>query len=275
MDWICAQNLGAGISKLKEVVDKLQAYAAQLGTDAQYAQRSSEYVDQIDLDDTWLYAKASTTTAFYSRDFSEDAKERLLGLAAQTTHGWDLFDAVKDDWLKYLYHWQAFSTASVDAYDQAIIDMNNATPIEVEDIWSAVANTDQSYARSFAWDLEGLTSAIGGLADDASSLTKLSDYKASTYGKRMATLDIPDVFDSIGLYGGDQMSMGGSEEIDLANIVRQFFPDKTDSQINQFLQNSKGTCRIPLMGIRYQSHLRTGLNWQKGVPSRFVCSPRY
>jgi hypothetical protein len=58
----------------------------------------------------------------------------------------------------------------------------------------------------------------------------------------MSSLTAPDVFDSIGSYGGNQMSMDTSDQEYLSSIVKKYFPNLTDSQIKNLLYNATGTC---------------------------------
>jgi hypothetical protein len=230
MDWVCGQNLSGSITKCKQVVDSLQPYIAQIEVGA-YGELSCEFIGDIDNADTWLYDDG-VGNAPQSRDFTEPTKERLEDLADQTNRVWNPFDAAKDDWLKYLHNmgWAA-PTSDVDTYDSDIVDMYNATRQEIDDIWSAVATADQSWANTFGSMLEALTTTVKNFSAAANGFCKLSNYEASTYGQTMAGLGTgEDVFDNAGLYGGDQMTMPSGEtatcwDIAMVNTLLERYKD--------------------------------------------------
>jgi hypothetical protein len=239
IDWVCAQNLGKGSDTLKATVDKLQTYVSKIIADKQYGTDSQNFISDIDDADSWLYG--DNRYGGEDRDFTDPTKQQFLGLVDAANKKWCwLTDSLWDDWLKFIYMlgW----SPDVKSYDKDVIDMNNMTADQINADWAAVAAADQKDASNFDGYLQSLTSALKGLGSDASSLTKLSSYQASTYGQKMSSLTAPDVFDSIGSYGGNQMTMDTSDQEYLSGIVKKYFPNLTPDQMKVFLQNATGTC---------------------------------
>lgn len=106
------------------------------------------------------------------RDFSETVKEGLLeavkDIEEEDSKYWifsGLVDSIGD---AFISDDIASYEGDIDAYHRAILDKKDTTAEKIEKIWEAVADTDESYQKTFddhASDIEALSVKIQNLAD--------------------------------------------------------------------------------------------------------------
>lgn len=135
------------------------------------------------------------------RDFSESAKNKLLGYVAdvtETTTWGKIGDSISDATL-HVSHWLGFLNINkyvndLDAYHKKIIDKNNTTSKQIEDIFSNVAKIDTRYKSGI-------------------------DSENSYLGKMLALLD--DLSNTIDPSGGnlDMTKMSSVLQADIDQIV--------------------------------------------------------
>jgi hypothetical protein len=129
--------------------------------------------------------------------------------------------------------------SDVDTYDATVTTMNDATPDQINQIWSAVSTTDGNYATGFGNLLTTLNSQISAFEKVAAPLSH-SSYEASTYGYTDAeTIYNPDMPDQ---FGGDQGDPQ-YDESELQFIVLKYFPNLSPEQVETMLQQlNEGGC---------------------------------
>ena len=159
------------------------------------------------------------------KDFSEASKEHFKSIV-RSVESEKLCDFT--DWLgDRIYDFQAWIgnlqignyLDDLDRYHKKIIDKNNTTTEQIDKIFNDVYDIDESYSKS------------------------LSSYRTTNltnelyFIKRLSTIldNITNpAFDRDGQYGGYQGSPEQHSE-DLSEIVRKYYPDYTQAQIDNLL----------------------------------------
>ena len=210
------------------------------------------------------------------RDFSEAARQELLSLVSQVENEkWcDFTDWVGDRW----YDFQEWIGSldiknyidNINEYHKKVIDKNNATIGQIEEIFEDVNQVSADYkARtdSICENINSLISVIDQLSETISPgrglftsgyisgnlRTAVNRYLlVSRNLHRIAVNNLPDVnpsFDDEGSYGGDQ---GSAQKVyldeDIQEIVRKYYPDYSDQEIRDLLieLNSEGCGYVAL-----------------------------
>lgn len=133
------------------------------------------------------------------RDFSENSKNKLLGLVSEVeSEKWcDFTDWVGDRWLDFESWIGTLNIKgyvnNVNSYHKKVIDKNNATKKSIEEIFSNVAGVDSSFQKTF----DSVEGVLKGWQNYIDSMANIVSPTSGSFNADFITKSLSDAYSSI------------------------------------------------------------------------------